>query len=122
MHEDSDIPVVLLTAQEAAERKRVSLATVYKAVREGKLPTVRSNGRLMFEDPEVARWSPSTHGGPRRRRDLPAELASPRRTLEKLIRAQGVQPVAEPVDLSGDFGTLGPSDFLGVLRIWRSER
>ncbi len=122
MHEDSELPRVLLTAQEAAERKRVSLATVYKAVRDGRLTSVRTDGRLMFEDAEVARWSPSTHGGPRRRRELPAELASPRRTLERLIRAQGVQPVADPVDLSGDFGMLGPSDFIAVVRMWRSER
>ncbi len=122
MHGDTDASTVLLTAQEAAERKRVSLATVYKAVRDGKLAAVRSNGRLMFEDGEVSRWSPSTHGGPRHRRDLPTELASPRRTLEKLIRSQGVQPVADPVDLSGDFGTLGPSDFLAILRSWRAER
>jgi excisionase family DNA binding protein len=122
MRDQPDNPVLLLTAQEAAERKRVSLATVYKAVRDGKLASVRSSGRLMFADSEVARWSPSTHGGPRRRRELPAELASPRRTLQKLVRAQGVQPISDPVDLSGDFGSLGPRDFLDILEQWRSER
>jgi len=121
MHRDVDALASLLTAQEAAERKRVSLATVYKAVRDGKLATVRSSGRLMFEDIEVRRWTPSTHGGPRRRRDLPAELASPKRTLLRLIRAQGVQSVSDPVDLSGDFGALGPANFLSVLRSWRSQ-
>ena len=55
----------LLTVEEVARRKRISVTTAYKAVREGALPSQRLFGRLLVTVADADAFQPATHGGPR---------------------------------------------------------
>ena len=46
----------LLTAEEVAARLRVPLTWVYRAAREGSLPSVRCGRYRRFDAADVARW------------------------------------------------------------------
>lgn len=55
----------LLSAAQVAALKGVSEATVYRAVREGRLRSVHVLGRVGVEPGAAQVWQPSTHGGKR---------------------------------------------------------
>lgn len=111
----------LLTIPEAAALKGVSLSTVYKAVREGRLRTQRVLGRNVLRSEDVRDWSPSGHGGLRRPKSERA-LSSPDLVLAKLIRQQGVPQLNDPADLYGDFTAEDFAGFDSALQAWRDER
>jgi excisionase family DNA binding protein len=69
----------LLTANEVAERLRVPPSWVYRAAREGDLPSVRCGRYRRFDEGDVERWiarqkeSPATRGvGTRTRKHGPS--------------------------------------------------
>jgi excisionase family DNA binding protein len=55
----------LITPQEAARRKGVTAATVYKACREGKLPYTEVLNRFALKPSDVDAWQPQGWGGRR---------------------------------------------------------
>jgi len=54
----------LMTVEEAAALKGVSIATLYKAIREGRLPSQRVLGRVGLLRADVEAYEPQ-RGGPR---------------------------------------------------------
>ena len=55
----------LLTVEQVARDLGISPATVYKAVREGRLFSVRVLGRVLIRREDAARFQPASHGGAR---------------------------------------------------------
>ena len=53
----------LLTASEAAKRKRVSTTTIYRAVHEGRLPHVRVLNHIGVPEAELLKWMPVRYAG-----------------------------------------------------------
>lgn len=68
-----------LTAREAAERKGVSVPTVYRAIERGVLPAVRVLGRVALRPADVEAYEPGSYGGVKRtvRRRGPGRGAKP---------------------------------------------
>lgn len=54
-----------LTVAEAAERKNVTPAAIYRAVQEGRLAYVILFGRRVLRASDVAAWESAGHGGRR---------------------------------------------------------
>jgi excisionase family DNA binding protein len=54
----------LLTAEEVAELLRVPLSWVYRAAREGSLPSVRCGRYRRFDAEDVDRWIEEQKGSP----------------------------------------------------------
>ncbi len=106
-----------VSVKEAAQRKGVSLSTIYKAMRAGKLAGVPVLGRTALRLADVEVWTPSAHGGSRRRKGVP----EPARRLQRLIAEQGVHPVTDPAELRGDFWPDDGPDIDSILRQWREE-
>jgi len=57
----------LLTADEVAERLRVPRSWVYRAAREGDLPSVRCGRYRRFDEGDVEQWISRQKGTPARR-------------------------------------------------------
>jgi excisionase family DNA binding protein len=112
----------ILTVQQVAKRKRVSVSAVYKAMKDGRLPVQRVMGRKAILSKDVETWSPAAHGGARIRRDKTnvGDL-SPSELLERAIREQRVKPIDNPSELLGgpEFADLPDLDVL--VRQWRDE-
>jgi excisionase family DNA binding protein len=68
----------LLTAEEVAARLRVPKSWVYRAAREGDLPSVRCGRYRRFDEGDVENWISRQKGTPvrehRERSSLPAPL------------------------------------------------
>lgn len=68
----------LLTAEEVATRLRVPKSWVYRAAREGDLPSVRCGRYRRFDEGDVERWISRQKGTPardgREQPPLPARL------------------------------------------------
>jgi excisionase family DNA binding protein len=56
----------LLTPQEAARIKGVSVTTIYRAINEGRLPSQRVLGRLAVSPADVEAFEPGSYAGIRR--------------------------------------------------------
>lgn len=106
----------LVGIAEAARRKWVSSSTVYKAIREGRLRALVVAGRKLLREDDVAEWTPSSHGGPRRRAPHKRAGLTPREELAALMREQGTHPIMDPNELLGDFTDLIPEDIDSALR------
>jgi len=111
----------IYSVQQAARRKQVSVSTVYKAMRDGKLPSVSVLGRKGIRLTDIDAWSPAAHGGARRSSAAGQRRDHPRARLRALAREQGVKPIMDPSELLGDFDDVFTDDFDRVLREWRSE-
>ena len=55
-----------LTPKEAAERKGVALATIYKAIERGNLPSYRVLGRVAVKASDVDAYTPGSYGDAQR--------------------------------------------------------
>ena len=55
-----------LSVQEAATRKGVSQATIYKAIQEKRLPATRLLGRFALKPMDIDAYEPGTYAGVQR--------------------------------------------------------
>lgn len=53
----------LLTVEEAAQLKKVSRATIYSAIAQGRLAHQRVLGKLAVREVDVMAWEPRPHAG-----------------------------------------------------------
>ena len=111
----------LLGIREVAQRKRVSVSAVYKAVRENRLPFVRLAGRNLVREEDAATWMPWPHGGARLHLGGRSRAETPREELARLAREHGVQPIHDIDQLYGDFADVIPENIDEIIRAWRDE-
>jgi excisionase family DNA binding protein len=57
----------MLTATAAAERKGVSVKTVYRAIRDGRLPSQSPYGHLLIRVSDLDHWEPLAPRGRQRK-------------------------------------------------------
>lgn len=57
-----------LTTKDAAQLKGVSIATIYKAIEEKRLPSTRVLGRIAIKPADLEAYEPGSYGGVERTR------------------------------------------------------
>jgi excisionase family DNA binding protein len=72
----------LITPGEAARLKDVSRFTIYSAIAQGRLPSIRILKRLALKRSDVLAWTPTPHAG------RPKGFAVSRLTRQRMSKAQ----------------------------------
>jgi excisionase family DNA binding protein len=62
METEADVTTQYLTPREAAERKGVAVASIYKAIERGQIPSVRVLGRVALRVGDVEAYQPGSYG------------------------------------------------------------
>lgn len=89
-----------LTPRQAAERKGVSVPTIYKAIERGALPSVRVLDRVALRPADVEAYEPGSYGCVKRavRRRGPGRGPKPEANTEKAVNERPVRSTPPPAD------------------------